>query len=154
MTNNNTKKEKTKILVPGAENKWEEFKRFYGIPYIIVSIVNPTLLIFTVPEKMPFLTIISFYLLFGLIWPITYFTYPVFLMALENEFGLTLLGCVTDSSCLTQNITYVSHLLLVYLSFAFPIIIYAYYIRKHLKYIESIVGEPVPLISILDRFIR
>ena len=147
-------KEKKKLVVPGAENKWEEFKRFYGVPYVIVGFVNPTLLIFVVPEKMPFIWIIAFYLLFGLIWPITYVTYPVFLMSLENEFGLKFLDCLSNFSCIGSNLSFVGLNLLVYAAFAFPIIVYGYFVRKHLKFIESIVGEPVSLISVLDRFIR
>jgi hypothetical protein len=138
-----------------SPDKWGEFKQFYGKAYAIIGIVNPLILFFSIPGKMPFLWIISFFLMFGLIWPITYVTYPVFIMSYEKQYQISALDCLLSlPTCISSHGSFVWRVFLVYLAFIFPLLTYGYYIWKHWKFIQKEVGRPVGLISVVDRFVR
>ena len=138
-----------------SPDKWGEFKQFYGKAYVIIGIVNPLILFLSIPEKMPFLWVVSFFLLFGLIWPITYVTYPIFIMSYEKQYQIKALDCLLSlPSCISSHGSFAWRVALVYLAFIFPVLVYAFYIWKHWKFIQKEVGRPVGLISVVDRFVR
>ncbi len=119
-----------------------DFKKFFLPVYIIWAVVNPTLLL--LPESYygilisfsadKLIRIISFYLMFGLIWPLSIIVYPAFL----------------SSPSIKENPFYVA---LTYFAIIGPILSFIGQAARHKKYVEKRLNKKMSVEDYLWDFI-
>lgn len=120
----------------------EDFKKFFLPVYIIWAIVNPLLLmspegfygVFSEFSWNAILRFVSFYLIFGGIWPLTIITYPAFLSSAE----------VSGNSL---------YLILAYAAILGPVLTFLFALFKHKKFVEERSGKEISVSDYLWDFI-
>ena len=64
----------------------KEIRHFYFLPYLITAILSPSIILYVYNfSSSNFLHSVSFYLIIGLIWPITIFAWPAPMASLLQE---------------------------------------------------------------------
>ncbi|RMG38042.1 MAG: hypothetical protein D6732_05580 [Methanobacteriota archaeon] len=129
-------------LKPSMTYPKEDFKKFFLPVYLVWGIVNPILLmipksfygLFVAFSWNGLLRFVSFYMIFGGIWPLTIIVYPAFLSSPE---------VTSDPFYLT----------VTYIALVGPILTFILQLIRHKKFVEERKGEPITFSDYLWDFI-
>ena len=113
----------------------KELRYFYLLPYLLTAILSPSIIIYVINfNSSNYLYILSFYLMMGLIWPITIFAWPA-----------PMASFVRADEWLD---------LIIY-SFAFivPIVSFTYAYFNHRAYLTKKLGSKPSFLKVLDHYL-
>ncbi|MCG3218332.1 MAG: hypothetical protein KAR35_04975 [Candidatus Heimdallarchaeota archaeon] len=113
----------------------KELRYFYFLPYIITAILSPSILIFVFNfNTSNFFYILSFYLMMGLIWPITIFAWPAPMLSLFRADQWT-------------------DLIIYSFAFVVPIVSFTMAYFNHRAYLTKKLGSKPSFLKMLDHYL-
>ena len=112
-------------------NSRQEVKKYFFPVYAIWAVISPTLILIVNPISG--YRIVSFYALFGLIWPLTFVVYPGFFLSFRANSDLFLPYAYS----------------MFFIAWLGPVVHFGFAVYYHRKYLQSISNEEKK-ISFLD----
>lgn len=107
----------------------KNLRKYYLPVYYIWALISPTLIL--IIHNIPLKRYPAFYSLWGVIWPLSFVTYPAFLLAIqENNFSVKI-GSFDIA------------LVLFFIAWLGPVVHFIFAIKYHKKYLEKSLDQAI-----------
>jgi len=131
--------ESTEVTETKSTSDWtpvkKEIRYFYFLPYLITAIISPSIILYVYNlNTSNFLHLLSYFLIIGLIWPITIFAWPAPIPSLirEDEWF---------------------DLIIYSFAFVVPIVAFTIAFFNHRAYLTKKLGSKPSLLKMLDHYL-